>query len=61
MKHKYIIDLEQDKESNTITIRIKGYPLLMGENLFKAFSGSFQSFLNIFYDQTKKIKNEANK
>lgn len=59
MKHKYIIDLEQDKDSKTITIKITGYPLLMGENLFKAFSGSFESFLKIFFDQTKKIKNES--
>lgn len=54
MKHKYIIDLEQDKESKTITIKITG--LLMGENLFKTFSESFESFLKIFFEQTKKIK-----
>lgn len=52
MKHEFIIDIEQIKEEKLIIIKIKNYPMIMGEKIFSSFSKSLVSFLKIFYEAT---------
>lgn len=54
MTKKYTIDLKQDKEKQIITIEIKNYPMLMGDQTFKLFAGCVEGFLRVFYEQYDK-------
>lgn len=54
MTKKYTIDLKQDKEKQIITIEIKNYPMLMGDQTLALFAGCVEGFLRVFYEQYNK-------